>query len=380
MLGPTPTVDGRGIQAIMMLSSSVSFPWWWLVAGAGTGVFLFYRGFRLLQRKRLIEDTPASKIRSAAMGPVEVSGLAVGPYTIQAPITGMPCFCYRTLVWQWKQRGKNSSWEKVVDENLHVPFYLDDNTGQVLVDPAGAELDIHRDFHEEFSHSLFSSALEVPSNIVRFLGVHGVSDDKKIKIEEYCIKPKNSLFILGTLAENHGLEATPVASLTAPATGLGRPSAIPFPGFLAQTLGGRSTAQMNVGASMIFTRSSGAPPTASVAMTDSARQAQVADALRKAGITNPAAWAAAGVSPGVSATVVSTGGSAAAAAMAPEKFDLRPPVVLKKSPAHPVFLISWQSQREVVKALGWKSALMIWGGPLLTLFCAYFLAADLGWL
>jgi len=36
-------------------------------AGAGGGMYLFYRGFRLLQRKRLILNTPASKIRSASM-------------------------------------------------------------------------------------------------------------------------------------------------------------------------------------------------------------------------------------------------------------------------------------------------------------------------
>ena len=37
---------------------------------------------------------------------------------------------------------------------MHVPFFLDDNTGRVLVDPQGAEMDIHRDFHEEYSGSL----------------------------------------------------------------------------------------------------------------------------------------------------------------------------------------------------------------------------------
>src|SRR3989442_7552860 len=36
----------------------------------------------------------------------------------------------------------SSEWVKVADESLHVPFYLDDNTGRVLVDPRGAEMDI----------------------------------------------------------------------------------------------------------------------------------------------------------------------------------------------------------------------------------------------
>src|SRR5208282_2920888 len=94
------------------------------VVGAFAGIYLFYRGFRLLQRKRLIMNTPASKIRSAAMGLVEINGLAAGPYTMTAPITGVPCYYFRSTAWQWKQQGKNGQWEKVADESMHVPFYL----------------------------------------------------------------------------------------------------------------------------------------------------------------------------------------------------------------------------------------------------------------
>lgn len=359
-------------------------PWFWLIAGAGTGIFVFYRGFLLLQHKRVIENTPVSKIRSAAMGPVEISGLAVGPYTINAPITGRPCYCYRTLVWQWKQQGKNSSWVKVVDESLHVPFYLDDNTGRLLVDPSGAEMEIHRDFQEEFSHSLFSSSLDIPGNIAQFLGVHGLAGDKKIKIEEYCVKPKNSLFVLGTLSENHGLEATPIARVTAPTMQM-TGSAGPFSGLLTVAMDGLASAlpEAAVASSTItFTGSRNTLPQSvpTPQILQPAKQAQVVAAMMKAGITNPVAWAAAGVNPGQAVTSASAGGGGAAAAMAPEQFDLRPPVVLKKGTRNPLFLISWRSQRDVVKSLGWKSALMIWGGPALTLFCAYLLAAQLGWL
>src|SRR6476469_5908840 len=119
------------------------------LVGAAAGVYLFYRGFRILQRRRLILNTPTSKIRSASIGLVEVSGLAVGPHTLVAPITGAACFYYRTVAWQLKKSGKNEKWEIVAEECMHLPFYLDDNTGCVLVDPQDAEMDIHRDFHEE---------------------------------------------------------------------------------------------------------------------------------------------------------------------------------------------------------------------------------------
>jgi len=52
--------------------------------------------------------------------------------------------------------------------------------------------------------------------------------------------------------------------------------------------------------------------------------------------------------------------------------------MLMRGTHNPAFFISWQSQREVVRSLGWKSAAMIWGGPALTLVCVYFLSAQLG--
>ena len=121
-------------------SSELEF---WCVIGFCVGIYGFFRGFLLLQRRRLIVDTPFSKIRSASMGMVEISGLAVGPYTLIAPITARPCYYYRTVVWEWKQSGKNKQWVKVAGESMHVPFFVDDNTGRLLVDPRGADLDLH---------------------------------------------------------------------------------------------------------------------------------------------------------------------------------------------------------------------------------------------
>jgi hypothetical protein len=353
------------------------------VIGAFVGVYLFYRGFRLLQRKRLILNTPASKIRSAAMGLVEINGLAVGPYTLTAPITGVSCYYCHSTAWQLQQRGKNSQWVKVAEERLHVPFFLDDNTGCLLVDPQGAEMDIHRDFHDEFGTFLFSSRMEIPSNISGFLARHGVSTDKKIKVEEYCIKPKNALFILGTLAQNPGLSvsATPVLSLTAEQSALS---------FHTRELSNVSPqTDVTVAGKALFSAFKSEPtgmrllgPNPHAKISDLAQQQKITSALVKASITNPAAWAAAGlVNSAVTVTPapVTTGG-VAAAAPALEEFDLHPPVVLMRGAHDPAFLISWHSQRDVVSSLSWKSALMIWGGPALTLLCVYVVALHFDWL
>lgn len=369
---------------LVIVASSHSEPTLWAAFGAAAGAYLFVRGFRLLQRKRLIMDTPTAKVRSAAMGLVEVNGLACGPYTMIAPITAKPCYYYRTQAWKYEQRGKSKEWVKVADESMHLPFYLDDNTGRVLVNPQGAELDIHRDFQQEFSNSFFSMAPEVPANVAAFLTRHGISDDKKIKVEEYCIKPKNALFILGTLAQNPGIEvsATPVRNensvikLSIKINGTAKAS-------LGQT-GLTSTTHTftfktgNGAAGTEVIRLSGdAGPKAAI---DMSQQQKIATALTKAGITNPAAWAAAGITDAVGMTGVAAGGDGTAVAPAPEQFDLHPPVVLMKGSHNPAFFISWRSQKDVLKSLGWKSAAMIWGGPILTLLSAYILALRFGWL
>src|SRR6202042_1252728 len=95
------------------------------VLGFCAGIGLFVYGFRLLLRRRLILDTPFSKIRSASMGMVEICGQAVGPYTLVAPITARPCYYYRTNVYELQQRGKNKQWVKVATECMFVPFFVD---------------------------------------------------------------------------------------------------------------------------------------------------------------------------------------------------------------------------------------------------------------
>jgi len=365
----------------------------WCVVGFCAGIGLFIYGFRLLQRRRLILDTPQSKIRSASMGMVEVSGLAVGPYTMVAPITARSCYYYRTLVWEWKQSGRDKTWVKIAGECMHVPFFVDDNTGRLLVDPRGADLDLHRDFEQEFSDSFFSSKDPVPDSVRSFLARHGIVTNNKIKVEEFCIKPKNSLFILGTLAENPGVEVTtqpisdaePATSISSHGFSLSLNS-ISYSsrsnddnfkiGSLAERLGVQSDARRE-----IIRLSPDSSPAKTADMT---QQQRIAAALMKAGISNPTAWSAAGVptahnGPGImvlAAPVTPENSNSSPSNVSSSEqvngFDPHPPVVLRKGTNNKTFLISWRSQKELARSLGWKCTLMIWGGPALALLSLYF--------
>jgi hypothetical protein len=367
----------------VFLHSQDARPIAWCVIGICVGIYLFIQGFRLLQRRQLILNTPVSKIRSASMGMVELSGLAVGPYTLVAPVTERPCYFYRTLVWEWKRRGKNSQWVKIAAECMHVPFFLDDNTAKVMVDPRGAELDLHRDFQQEFCDGFFTTKQEAPPNVHALLSRHGVSTNNKIKVEEFCIKPKNSLFLLGTLDENPGLELTshpiqddesisgfgsmfqtpPSFSMSASTLSLGiERNSLTHNFSTANPIRDSAIDQPNpLKAPIPIRLPSASGPTNS---TDMTQQQKVAAALLKAGISNPAAWAAAGVASAAS-DVASDPNSPLA------NFDPHPPVVMKKGKNNPTFLISWRSQRELANSLDWKCTLMIWGGPVLTLLSLY---------
>jgi hypothetical protein len=380
------------LAALIVRSSDPTGLLVWCGIGFCAGIGLFIYGFRLLQRRRLILDTPFSKIRSASMGMVEVSGLAIGPYTMVAPITARPCYYYRTLVWEYKQHGKNKEWIKVAGECMHLPFFVDDNTGRVLVDPRGADLDLHCDFEQEFCDSFFTTKEAAPVNVRSFLARHGITTSNKIKVEEYCIKPKNSLFIIGTLSENPGMEvgpqpvrdADPISSTSTNGFSLGSFS------FRVGSSGGaldedtfiQGLAMQSDAPSQQLIQLS--PQQGTVTKTsDMTQQQKIAAALLKAGISSPEAWTAAGlpaagVGPGIQVlaeAATAFGGdhdSSGDSGTQGNAFDPHPPVVLMKGSNDKTFLISWRSQQEVARSLGWKCALMIWGGPALALLSLYF--------
>ncbi|GAB4180607.1 MAG: hypothetical protein Tsb0017_12320 [Geothermobacteraceae bacterium] len=104
-------------------------------------LILLTAGLRNLRLKRLIETTPTSRIRSLAMGLVELHGTVRREFALVAPMTQTPCAWYRVRRYRRRRNHKNnqSYWQQTsVRDSGHVPFLLDDGTGRVRIDPAGA--------------------------------------------------------------------------------------------------------------------------------------------------------------------------------------------------------------------------------------------------
>ncbi len=172
----------------------------------GLGMYLFYKGFRWWEEKKLIENTPTSKVRSLAMGFVEVYG-KVAPFRgklLSAPFSKKPCVWCRWTVEEYKSRGKSSHWDVIQKGTLGDYFLLNDGTGTVLVDSRGATIDIPLDFEAEngmFGKRLPPAALSfLETNNIQLKSMFGLS--KKIRVRESFLAPQDLVYIMGSAGDN----------------------------------------------------------------------------------------------------------------------------------------------------------------------------------
>ena len=183
------------------------------VIAAGAGAYALYFGFNRMHRYRVIQDTPTSKIRSMAMGLVEICGKAAADTYIKAHFSGIDCVYYRYEVKEYRRHrsGKNTSyrWETIDRGEKRMPFFACDDSGRVLVRPAGAEFHVPVD--KVFLRragvlgplilSVFGSdsagqrgqLVEIDPNATSWFSSVG---DRKYY--EYYIAPEESIYVLGT--------------------------------------------------------------------------------------------------------------------------------------------------------------------------------------
>jgi len=181
----------------------------WVFAGLGFGIFLFISGFRWFWQKRLIENTPTSKIRSIAMGPVEISGEVVPAekQILKSPFTGKDCVYYRFKIEEYRKSKNSSYWQTVRSGEKKVNFYLKYDTGSVLVDPEKAKIDIPSDYCAE------SGFGKPPVKMIQeFLAKESMNHknffgfNRRLRYTEYYIAPKDKLYIMGTAGDNPFVE------------------------------------------------------------------------------------------------------------------------------------------------------------------------------
>jgi E3 Ubiquitin ligase len=133
----------------------------------------------VLRRKHLLEDVPTSRIRSVAMGFAELAGRAKVRTPLTAPFSGIPCVFYRFQVEEERQSQRGRRWTTVEQGATTEPFYLEDETGTLMVDPSGAETVLQRSYRT-------------------FRRDEGWFARRK-RLSEWWIVPGQKLFIAGTV-------------------------------------------------------------------------------------------------------------------------------------------------------------------------------------
>jgi len=174
-----------------------------MLAGASAGLFSFLHGFRAWRRLRLIEDTPTAKVRSMALGRVELEGRAEARSELEAPLTGLPCVFFRYEIEEERRSGRHRRWTTIArgDSNAQ-GFYLADETGRVLVDPTGAELALDCDWS--------ATNPSVGPALAHTLARHDLASEgwlfsKRRRFREWRIAAGDPLYVLGVAQARPGL-------------------------------------------------------------------------------------------------------------------------------------------------------------------------------
>jgi hypothetical protein len=126
--------------------------------GVGVGLLCLWGSLRLRRKRRLIDDLPTAKTQGVFIGLVELKGTAEATDPLQAYLSGQRCVQYhyhvdehwsRTVTETYTDKdGKSrtrtrheSGWTTVAQNAEMTDFYLQDDTGAVLVRPSGAKIE-----------------------------------------------------------------------------------------------------------------------------------------------------------------------------------------------------------------------------------------------
>ena len=171
------------------------------VLAAGSA-YCSWRTWRHVSNIRLIEDTPTCKIRSAPQGYVELEGLGKlmdGPPII-AKLSGLPCVWYRYKIEQQVKthyKGHTQTrWEVIEKDESTETFWLQDETGRVVIDPEGADVS-PRHMDRWRSSSSLGGIARHPANVANFLSSH--TGYGSYRLTEERINSGESLYALGLL-------------------------------------------------------------------------------------------------------------------------------------------------------------------------------------
>lgn len=116
---------------------------WMAVFMLGIGGPALWLGVREFRERQLMLNTPTSKVRSLAVGDVEIKGQArPADEPLTSPVTNSKVCAFKLEIEEEHQDDEGTEWNTVLEFQDQVEFVVDDGTGEVLVEPSKADLDV----------------------------------------------------------------------------------------------------------------------------------------------------------------------------------------------------------------------------------------------
>ncbi len=176
----------------------------YLCFGAVLGALGFFRGFQLRKKKKLMEDIPTSTARALALGLAEVYGTARKyQQLLTSDFSQTPCVFYRYKVEEYRSSGKSGHWVTIAEHTSPEYFYLEDETGRVMICPKGAELHVHTD--RNYSTGMGAKDKDLFLAQLKALGIDAqgfLGFGRQLRCEEAYIVPGDELYAVGTVQPN----------------------------------------------------------------------------------------------------------------------------------------------------------------------------------
>ena len=188
-----------------------------IIIGIIIGIACLIAAFRILQKKRLVDDMPTSKTLGVFIGLAELKGTAESDKPLTSFLAGAPCVLYQWKIEEhWSRTVTSigakgmpttrheSGWTVIAKDQQLTPFYLKDDTGVIRIIPDGAEIQDKEIFNKTCR---FSDPLYFSKGPLREIA----NSDHERRFIETAVPLHASLYIMGQARERQDIVAAEIA-------------------------------------------------------------------------------------------------------------------------------------------------------------------------
>ncbi|WP_440763616.1 GIDE domain-containing protein [Natronorubrum sp. DTA7] len=194
-----------------------------LALGAAVAVaFCWYGIGELRLANRILRSRPDSVLDTTDGGRIELRGTARpvdDGRRCRAPLSDTPCLAYEYEIERYSSSKNGSNWSTIDADEGYVPFLLEDDSGNVLIEPPGADLRLETD-----NRITVDAGTEPPSTIARFIEDTDAIDDQATgsdrgildrltdsdrRFTERLLVPDEEVHVLGTARYDTTVSSAP---------------------------------------------------------------------------------------------------------------------------------------------------------------------------